>query len=333
MTNTSLNPEIDILDFLRLLYKKKFLIIIALIIPISFFAYQVANDEKNFKISFQFIPLTSGTSYFVDYNSDVLLFNEKNKLNTSMPSVNEKDFKTIKPRQLYEIYFTYLKNIDSIKFEDILNENENLILSKYFTIYPAQNSDLITLESRRVKDKKKWKNYILETNKNSEKFVRGVLLDNFLSSKKFFEGNADTAIKELKGMISNNEEKLEILLAEIKKNKKEIKKYNLENYLYQNIIGNEYLETQLEIKSTILDLKRQIANIDNSKIEVQKLHESFMKSSIFKDDFKMVNFKNFQIVAESNLNYKYTLIVLVITVLFIILYIFVEYQKEQWQKN
>ena len=134
-------------------------------------------------------------------------------------------------------------------------------------------------------------------------------------------------------MISNNEEKLEILLAEIKKNKKEIKKYNLENYLYQNIIGNEYLETQLEIKSTILDLKRQIANIDNSKIEVQKLHESFMKSSIFKDDFKMVNFKNFQIVAESNLNYKYTLIVLVITVLFIILYIFVEYQKEQWQKN
>jgi hypothetical protein len=333
MTNTSLNPEIDILDFLRLLYKKKFLIIIALIIPISFFAYQVANDEKNFKITFQFTPLTSGISHFEDYNNQVLLFNEKNKLNTSITSVNEKDFSTIKPRQLYEIYFTYLKNIDSIKFEDILNDNENLILSKYFTIYSDQSSDLITLESRRVKDKKKWKNYILETNKNSEKFVRKVLLDNFLSSKKFFEGNADTAIKELKSIITNNEEKLEILLAEINQNKEKIQKYNLENYLYTGIIRNEYVETRLEIKSIIFNLKRQIANIDNSKIEVQKLHKLFMKSSIFKDDFKMVNFKNFQIIAESNLNYKYTLIVLVITVLFIILYVFVEYQKEQWQKN
>jgi hypothetical protein len=336
MINTSSHPEIDIFDILKVMLKKKVFIIISLLIPISFLAYQIANDEKNFKLSFQFLPLITGISSFENYNNDVLLFNERNKLNTSIPNIEERKFQVIESKQLFKIYLSYMKNLDSIKFENIFNQDDNkdLNTSMYFTIqHQKRNSNLILLEARGVKDKGKWKNFILETNQNSEKYVRKVLLNNFLNSKNFFKENANAAIIDLHKLIDINSQQLKIITEEKKEEEEKIKKNNLEKYLYQGIIPNEYLEKQLEINALIFDLKRQIVNIGDSKFELEKLHQSLLQSSIFKDDFKMVSFKNFKVKTESNINYKYTLIVLIITLLFIIFYIFFVFQKEQLQKK
>jgi Na+/phosphate symporter len=229
-----------------------------------------------------------------------------------------------------------MKNLDSIKFENIFNQDDNkdLNTSMYFTIkHQKRNSNLILLEARGVKDKGKWKNFILETNQNSEKYVRKVLLNNFLNSKNFFKENANAAIIDLQKLIEINSQQLKIITEEKKEEEEKIKRNNLEKYLYQGIIPNEYLEKQLEINALIFDLKRQIVNIGDSKFELEKLHQSLLQSSIFKDDFKMVSFKNFKVKTESNINYKYTLIVLIITLLFIIFYIFFVFQKEQLQKK
>ena len=335
MINNRSNPEINIFDFFRIIYKKMVFIILVLLIPILFFAYQIVNAEKNFKISFQFLPLSNIISNFENYNNDILLFNEK-KLSSLIPSIKERNFKVIKPKQLFEIYLSYLKDMERITFEDIfkINDNDNSDDLINFNIeYSQQNDDIITLESKGVKDKGKWKNYILEINKKSEKFVRKVVLNNFSNSKKFFEENADVAIKDLRILIEANKQKLLIISTERNKQEKKVKSHNLENYLYLNEIGSAFLEKKLQINSLIFDLERQIIDIKNAKIDLKKLYKSLNEGSIFKDDFKMVSFKNFQIETETNLNYKLTLIITILTLLFIILYIFSVYQKEQIQRN
>jgi hypothetical protein len=165
-----------------------------------------------------------------------------------------------------------------------------------------------------------------------------------LRSKKFYERNANAAIKNLESLIEVNKQKLSIILSEKNKKEKILKdapeKFGfedklsiIESYLYLDSINKKDIDKEMGIRNVILNLNKEITTIKSTKNDLEKIYKSLLEGSIFKDGFKMVSFKNFKIKTESNINYKYILIVSVLTLLFIIIYIFSVYQKELRQRN